>query len=919
MADSQWVNDSSAAFARGGIPADVRSVKLLSNGLRIVVWPLKSVSRVQVQCSYFGVGSQLETAQKNRGGAHFLEHMIFKGTKRQTHVDAQRVQKAQNEAQMLWPPKQKQPAATSSAPPPTTASAAVHRDVQKLLALGFSKENAEAALAANDGDVEKSIAQLLLAGPDKGALPPARIVAPPPTPPTPPTPPQPQPQHQRLYPSLGRATVVPPPPAPITERKALLAALTDRYLTGSDATMAGSSSSAMRELVASGAGLGLDEGDIDWITQYYSACNNAFTCVDTTSYFFNAPAGNFEAFLCILADSMEHLHVDDDKVASECKAVLEELNAGLDNPCRVGIAACNELLFAPGEPGHESTIGDEKQLMRQQGKILQDFYDAHYHPWSPTTVSIVGHFGGISTEEVLRCAAYIFGGVRVRAYKAHQEVAAVCAHVKRDTDAASVLMNRAHEAVNQLDPKNAFTRVLHDRLRRRVRAIEVGATKSYDDMVPVLPLPSTAHRTVFLNTAAATEVFGFRIPGCDDEDAPSGADWSYVSYLLSGVACARLPPSFSAESECRRCNGAFYVVAQQFSGAIEPFQAVKCALEQPVTIHEADRVRKALYAKYIETCEDASAFSSMLVHTLATGELPRPPPRTARAMKERLQRALSLLRMENVQWVTVAPAPQGSGAAKAIARRNKHRNTNTAILGEVMIRPHAGSRRSKKTATMGEAHPMPNVLNELRGIGGFPKRVEAKLDVPSRMVAASAAEGAPVAARAILFEHPSTQMVFFARVPAKERVHTLARIASNVAAATLHFGPGKKVLERRGCAFSISDDGASIMQPYGPEAASNIAALLRRARGSLDKAAFEKERRREADKLRRAARNPVTATLWEMERLFSNDPEKIDYSLEEAAQWVCETMTRKYAAKMLQKQLFGGGSYAILIRPSSNA
>ena len=75
MADSQWVNDSSAAFARGGIPADVRSVKLLSNGLRIVVWPLKSVSRVQVQCSYFGVGSQLETAQKNRGGAHFLEHM----------------------------------------------------------------------------------------------------------------------------------------------------------------------------------------------------------------------------------------------------------------------------------------------------------------------------------------------------------------------------------------------------------------------------------------------------------------------------------------------------------------------------------------------------------------------------------------------------------------------------------------------------------------------------------------------------------------------------------------------------------------------------------------------------------------------------------------------------------------------------
>ena len=54
----------------------------LPNGVRLVYEPLENVRSVSVGI-WVGVGSRFETAAEN-GSAHFIEHMLFKGTKKRT-------------------------------------------------------------------------------------------------------------------------------------------------------------------------------------------------------------------------------------------------------------------------------------------------------------------------------------------------------------------------------------------------------------------------------------------------------------------------------------------------------------------------------------------------------------------------------------------------------------------------------------------------------------------------------------------------------------------------------------------------------------------------------------------------------------------------------------------------------------------
>jgi len=53
--------------------------KILSNGLRVVAAPMENTEAVTIQV-LAGVGSRYET-KKNNGISHFLEHLVFKGTK----------------------------------------------------------------------------------------------------------------------------------------------------------------------------------------------------------------------------------------------------------------------------------------------------------------------------------------------------------------------------------------------------------------------------------------------------------------------------------------------------------------------------------------------------------------------------------------------------------------------------------------------------------------------------------------------------------------------------------------------------------------------------------------------------------------------------------------------------------------------
>src|SRR6202142_3396398 len=57
-----------------------RTAALASNGLRVVVAPLPQLHRVHVAL-WARVGSRFETPEDN-GISHFLEHMIYRGTRR---------------------------------------------------------------------------------------------------------------------------------------------------------------------------------------------------------------------------------------------------------------------------------------------------------------------------------------------------------------------------------------------------------------------------------------------------------------------------------------------------------------------------------------------------------------------------------------------------------------------------------------------------------------------------------------------------------------------------------------------------------------------------------------------------------------------------------------------------------------------
>ena len=61
------------------------SFKKLSNGLSVIVYPLKTIPKVMVQL-WYGVGSKHEKTGE-KGLAHLLEHMIFKGTDQLSESD----------------------------------------------------------------------------------------------------------------------------------------------------------------------------------------------------------------------------------------------------------------------------------------------------------------------------------------------------------------------------------------------------------------------------------------------------------------------------------------------------------------------------------------------------------------------------------------------------------------------------------------------------------------------------------------------------------------------------------------------------------------------------------------------------------------------------------------------------------------
>jgi len=133
----------------------------------------------------------------------------------------------------------------------------------------------------------------------------------------------------------------------------------------------------------------LSEGDIDAIARKYGANFNAFTSNDMTSYYFETNKNNWKPFVQILADCMQNTRFDEQHLASEIKAVIQELKMLKDNYWRLMLLKACELVFPPNHPYHTPVIGYKEDLLSLSAENLKKFYQKYYQP-ERATLFIVG-------------------------------------------------------------------------------------------------------------------------------------------------------------------------------------------------------------------------------------------------------------------------------------------------------------------------------------------------------------------------------------------------------------------------------------------------------------------------------------------------------------------------------------------------
>lgn len=151
----------------------------------------------------------------------------------------------------------------------------------------------------------------------------------------------------------------------------------------------------------------LSESDIDAISRKFGASYNAFTSHDMTSYYFETNKNNWEPFVQILADCMQNARFDEQHLASELWAVIQELKMNKDNYWRMMLEKIISSLFSANHPYHVPIIGYKEDLLDLSGARLKKFYDKYYHPDHATLVVV----GDIDPVEVSATVNKYFGQI----------------------------------------------------------------------------------------------------------------------------------------------------------------------------------------------------------------------------------------------------------------------------------------------------------------------------------------------------------------------------------------------------------------------------------------------------------------------------------------------------------------------------
>ncbi|MFH1461972.1 MAG: pitrilysin family protein [bacterium] len=151
----------------------------------------------------------------------------------------------------------------------------------------------------------------------------------------------------------------------------------------------------------------MSEGDIDSIARKYGADFNAFTGKDMTSYYFEVDKNNWQPFVGILADCMQNARFDEQHLASEFRAVIQELKMYSDKYWNVMLELAAKNIFPSNHPYHNPIIGFKQDLVNIKASDLKGFYKRYYRPERATLFMV----GDIEPDEAIEMAIKTFGDI----------------------------------------------------------------------------------------------------------------------------------------------------------------------------------------------------------------------------------------------------------------------------------------------------------------------------------------------------------------------------------------------------------------------------------------------------------------------------------------------------------------------------
>lgn len=150
----------------------------------------------------------------------------------------------------------------------------------------------------------------------------------------------------------------------------------------------------------------LSETDINCITHKLSGYANAFTSQDYTGYVFRLPSNAWHYALMLMADCMTNARFDPQMMASEVKAVVEELRLFRDDYQSVALESLVSALFGM-HPYHYPIIGSTFHLEALTQQDLLAFYKKYYVPNNATLLAV----GDLDPEDFFTQAEQYFGAL----------------------------------------------------------------------------------------------------------------------------------------------------------------------------------------------------------------------------------------------------------------------------------------------------------------------------------------------------------------------------------------------------------------------------------------------------------------------------------------------------------------------------